>query len=1246
MEKLKTLLIANRGEIAVRIIITAKQLDIRTIAIYTAADATSQHVLAADEAVLLPGDDSTAYINGAAIIEIARSREVDAIIPGYGFLSENVEFAEAIAIAGMVFVGPRAEAIETFGLKHRAREIATAAGVPIVPGTQGLIVSEEDAVKAADELGYPVMLKATGGGGGMGLTICKSVEEVRQSLIQVRSRGETLFKNAGVFMERYYPESHHIEVQVFGNGQGDAIHIGERECSIQRRHQKVIEECPSPFVEKHPGLRERLTSAAVALTKSIRYGSAGTVEYLVDDLSGDFFFLEMNTRLQVEHGITELCYGIDIVRLMLEQADRELCGLHGLEKDYLQSLQPFKPSGCAIEARVYAENPARNYSPSPGLLQLVEWNEVEGTRIDTWVATGTRISTYYDPMIAKVMVHASDRTTTIQKLGNVLSKSIICGPPTNLDFLHAILESRTFRAGHTLTNFLNNFKFSPSAIDVISPGVYTTVQDNPGRPTAGRGIPQAGPMDPLAFQVANILAGNPSNTEGLEITLRGPELRFLAAACVSICGAPMGVQIDGVDAPMWSRIYIEPGQTLSIGKLSESGGCRAYLAVRGGFPAIAPYFGSKSTSPLLGIGGYQGRALAPGDMLAIEKIDATEPRQVLSLPAHLRPVYSSHWDIYAMVGPYDEGYIVGEDIDMIYDTMWKVSHNATRGGIRLVGPAPRFAREDGGEGGQHPSNVIEYGYPNGTLNWTGDSPCIFPVDAPDLGGFISSTTIVTGHLWRMGQLKSGDTIQYHRVSLDDALNIRAEMERFLTDLSAFAIGQCKSDTIVPLSDSTLPQSTISGTWGKAFISSSKLVGSEDIITFRQGGDDFLLVEFGDGKFNLNHRCRVSALEQAFEKSRASDEALNGNIYKTTGCCNSLLIHYNGLKLRRDYLIDLLISLQNETGDLRSSKVPSRKFSLPICFESPAQQEAIQRYTETQRPYAPYLPSNMDFVAKINGITFEELLNIFLSVEFMAICVGFFCGDTICLPIDPRYRITCPKQNPSRVYTPEGSVSWGGSCMNIYPVDSPGGYQMTGQTIPCFDQLGVKPGFSSNKAGLFRDFDQITFYRVEKEELERDLALFRSGCYNFKYEDVMFDMTAHNHLLEETKDEVAAFKSRQATAQVEMLALEKESMDRWLSEKEKNEVPADQISLLREDPDILTVYAPLDANVWKVTVTDGDVVSATQAVAILEAMKMEVSISYLGDKKDDGDKQYKVEKVLVQPGDIVRAGDAVVFLRDV
>lgn len=271
----------------------------------------------------------------------------------------------------MVWVGPAPDSIESFGIKHTARELADKAGVPIVPGSRGLIKSEGDAVKQADQLGFPVMLKATAGGGGMGLSTCQDVQEVKDAFQTVKSRGETLFKNDGIFMERFYPYSHHIEVQVFGNGKGDAIHFGERECSIQRRHQKVIEECPSPFVERHPRLRQKLCAAAVRLAQSIGYASAGTIEYLVDDKTADFFFLEMNTRLQVEHGITELCYGVDLVQLMLEQADAQLSGKGGVEVEKLNLLQPNKPKGAAIEARVYAENPARDYAPSPGTLQIV-----------------------------------------------------------------------------------------------------------------------------------------------------------------------------------------------------------------------------------------------------------------------------------------------------------------------------------------------------------------------------------------------------------------------------------------------------------------------------------------------------------------------------------------------------------------------------------------------------------------------------------------------------------------------------------------------------------------------------------------------------------------------------------------------------------------------------------------------------------------------------------------------------------
>jgi urea carboxylase len=326
-------------------------------------------------------------------LRICRDRNVDAVIPGYGFLSEDAPFAKAIGDAGMVFAGPSPESMTEMGQKHRARDLAVSARVPIVPGSE-LLNSEEEALAESQRLGFPIMIKATGGGGGMGLQVCNDENEVKAAFAKVKSRGEALFKNAGVFLEKYYPSSRHVEVQVFGNGE-EVVSFGERECSIQRRHQKVIEECPSPFVNARPGMREKLTRCAEAYAAQLRYKSAGTVEFLVDDITGDFFFLEMNTRLQVEHGITELCYGVDLVELMIKQADAERGGHTGMDIDELRSLRKSEPKGVAIEVRAYAEVPYRNFAPSPGLLQNVQWPEGEGIRIDTWVKTGQRISPNY-----------------------------------------------------------------------------------------------------------------------------------------------------------------------------------------------------------------------------------------------------------------------------------------------------------------------------------------------------------------------------------------------------------------------------------------------------------------------------------------------------------------------------------------------------------------------------------------------------------------------------------------------------------------------------------------------------------------------------------------------------------------------------------------------------------------------------------------------------------------------------------
>jgi urea carboxylase len=967
MEKLKTLLVANRGEIATRIIRTSKKLGIRTISIYTAADASSTHVSDADEAILLTGPDSKAYLDGDQIVRIAKSNNVDVIIPGYGFLSENTDFARQVTEAGMVFAGPSPKAIEAFGIKHTARELAEKADVPIVPGTKGLVGSEQEAVDEAKKLGFPVMLKATAGGGGMGLLTCHDEKSVRESFKTVQSRGETLFKNAGLFIEKYYPSSHHIEVQVFGNGQGKAIHFGERECSIQRRHQKVIEECPSPFVTAHPELREKLGAAAVRLAESISYGSAGTIEYLVDDESGKFFFLEMNTRLQVEHGVTELCYNVDLVELMLKQADAELQGKGGLDADYLTSLQPKGPKGAAVEARIYAENPAKDYAPSPGILQEVEWKQVPGSRIDTWIHRGTKVTANYDPLLAKAMVYANSRDTAVKGMIDLLRGSRILGPPTNLDFLACVLEDETVQSGKTLTKFLSTFDYSPAAIDVLQGGAYTLVEDWPGRPTIGRGFSHSGPMDPLAFRIANSLVGNDPGTAGLEITLSGPDLRFLGPAIIALTGAPMEASIDGKAVPFWQRLKIEAGQRLKIGK-TTGGGCRSYLALWGGLPTIAEWFGSKSTAPMTAVGGYQGRALAAGDLLGISD-SVPEVKGELKLPEHLIPEYPEDWNILSMPGPYDEGFITDQAIENLYSTEFKISHNAARGGIRLLGGKAEWARSDGGEGGSHPSNVIEYGYPVGGLNWTGDDPVLFPVDAPDLGGFVCSTTIVKADYWRFGQMKAGNKLHFVRVSYEDAIAKRKEVEKFLADVDSACKGNGDFDSIQAPDYATVKPSTKKE---KAIIHKIEEKGNNPLVSYRQGGDDFILVDYGHGAFNLNYRCRSVALYRKLKEQKGDISFEAGTIYTGMACGNSLMIYYDSLTVGRENMMKLLSKLEEEMGDLSSSKFPSRLYKLPIAWNHTKQKESLKRYMETQRPYASYLPDPAEFVAENNAFSERQV----------------------------------------------------------------------------------------------------------------------------------------------------------------------------------------------------------------------------------------------------------------------------------
>lgn len=504
------ILIANRGAIACRIIRTLRRIGIKSVAVYTEADTLSRHVSDADEAFCIGGDAAAdSYLRADKILSVARQSGSQAIHPGYGFLSENAAFAGQCTAQHIAFIGPTAQQICIFGLKHTARELAVQNRIPLLPGT-GLLNGLDEALHAAAHIGYPVMLKSTAGGGGIGMRLCWNKAELSDAYEAVQFLAQTHFNDAGIFLEKYVEQARHIEVQIFGDGAGNVIALGERDCSMQRRNQKVVEETPAPNLV--PGHRKALHDAAIRLGKAVNYLSAGTVEFLVDASSGAFYFLEVNTRLQVEHGVTEMVTGIDLVEWMVRQASGNLPPLDSLA---------IQPAGHSIQVRLYAENPGKDFQPASGLLTDVQFPST--ARIETWVESGVEVTPYYDPMLAKIIVHESTREQAIAALQNALDQTVIQGIETNRDYLGQILDSTAFREGRHNTRSLDGFSYHAQTVDVLSPGVQTTVQDYPGRLGYWQiGVPPSGPMDALAFRLANQLVGNSPDQAGFEITFPDP----------------------------------------------------------------------------------------------------------------------------------------------------------------------------------------------------------------------------------------------------------------------------------------------------------------------------------------------------------------------------------------------------------------------------------------------------------------------------------------------------------------------------------------------------------------------------------------------------------------------------------------------------------------------------------------------------------------------------------------------------
>ncbi|NUT26672.1 MAG: urea carboxylase, partial [Streptomyces sp.] len=465
-----TLLVANRGEIAVRIIRTARELGLRTVAVYSDPDRSAPHVRLADRAVRLgPAPAKESYLDADLVLKAAKDSGAGAIHPGYGFLSEDAAFARRCEDAGIVFVGPTPGQLELFGAKHTARAAAQAAGVPLAPGT-GLLGSLAEALEAARVIGYPVMLKATGGGGGIGMSACRSADELTEAWERVRRIAAASFSadsSSDVFLERLVERARHVEVQVFGDGEGTVVTFGDRDCTLQRRHQKVVEEAPAPGLPSH--VREQLTAAARDLCASVGYRSAGTVEFVYDAAREEAYFLEVNTRLQVEHPVTEEIYGVDLVAWMLRLARGE--------RDVVRA--PGAPRGHAVEARLYAEDPSREHRPGTGLLTRVEFPS--GVRVDGWVETGTEVTTSYDPLLAKIIAYGPDRAHALERLDEALARTRVDGIETNLGLVRAALADRDFREAAHSTATLATVTDPTPRIEVVSGGTLTTVQDWPGR---------------------------------------------------------------------------------------------------------------------------------------------------------------------------------------------------------------------------------------------------------------------------------------------------------------------------------------------------------------------------------------------------------------------------------------------------------------------------------------------------------------------------------------------------------------------------------------------------------------------------------------------------------------------------------------------------------------------------------------------------------------------------------------------
>eukprot|EP00884_Botryococcus_braunii_P008296 jgi/Botrbrau1/17468/Bobra.0054s0055.1 len=739
-------------------------------------------------------------------------------------------------------------------------------------------------------------------------------------------------------------------------------------------------------------------------------------------------------------------------------------------------------------------------------------------------------------------------------------------------------------------------------------------------------------MDSLAFRLANALLGNPSHAAGLEITLSGPKLKFHHDTVVALTGAPFTADVDGIPLPLYTAVSVSAGATLTIHAVQGSRGARCYLAVGGGIHSPL-YLGSRSTFPGGKLGGIQGRALKAGDLLPLGT-PLAESRIGLSLPQEWVPQYPAPgepWQIGVLPGPNGApDYFTRDDVDTLYTSLYSVHYNSNRLGIRLDGPRPKFARTDGGEGGSHPSNVHDHVYAIGTINFTGDMPIVLELDGPSLGGFVCPATIPSSQLWKMGQVNAKDTINFQPMTLEESYEACIKNEEKIRLLEGAALGEtdpAKLHTMWLSFQPRIPEMPQTSAVLATIPASHHHPGA----MYRLAGDRYVFVEYGPMQLDLNLRVRVFYLEQAL-----AAQGIDGLVETSPGV-RSCMVEYDQLRLPLNKLLDTLIKIEKSLPAAEEQVLKSRVLHLPMAFDDKWTQGAIDKYMKSVRSEAPYLPSNIDFIALNNGLEGgrEAVREVVFSASYMVMGLGdVYLGAPCAVPVDPRHRLVVPKYNPARTFTEEGTVGIGGCYMCIYPMDSPGGYQLVGRTLPIWNTYGRAGPFTPATPWLLRIFDQVRFYPVTEDELPALRRDFATGRLDIRIEETDFSMKEYNDMVASLVKEVGGLKVRQKAASAHQNQLEQESLAR-LAEKEAALTVEGTKGLGAVVEEGLEVTCTFTANVWEVAVAAGDVVAKGQTLLVLEAMKMEFPVTAPADGK--------VLAVLVEPSALAHQGDVLVVL---